>query len=140
MLDKLYPNGYIDPMDRSKLKPLAWVGSSKRDLKRFPGEVQDRLGFALYGIQAGQKPPSAKPLKGFGGAGILELLEDHDGETYRAVYTVRFREAVYMLHAFQKKSKSGIATPQHELEVVRLRLKDAARRHEEYLKQRGEHE
>lgn len=127
-------------MHRPKVKPLAWIGSAKRDLKRFPGEVQDRLGFALYGVQTGQKPPNAKPLRGFGGAGVLELIEDHDGDTYRAVYTVRFSEVVYMLHAFQKKAKSGIATPKHELEVVRIRLKEAARRHEEYLKQRGEHE
>jgi phage-related protein len=87
-LDTLSLYGYIRPMDRSKVKPLAWVGSSKRDLKRFPGEVQDRFGFALYGVQTGQKPPNAKPLKGFGGAGVLELLADYDGDTYRAVYTV----------------------------------------------------
>lgn len=127
-------------MERSKVKPLAWVGSSKRALKRFPGEVQDRIGFALYGVQTGQKPPNAKPLKGFGGAGVLEVIEDHDGNTYRAVYTVRFSDVVYMLHAFQKKAKSGIATSKHELEVVRIRLKEAARRHEKYLKQGGEHE
>lgn len=73
----------------------------------------------------------AKPLKGFGGTGVLELLEDHQGNTYRAVYTVRFADAVYVLHAFQKKSKSGVATPKHELDVVQIRLKEAARRHEE---------
>jgi phage-related protein len=137
VLDDISSNRYIDSMDKPKAKPLAWIGSSKRDLKRFPGEVQDRLGFALYGVQTGERPPNAKPLKGFGGAGVLELLEDYDGDTYRAVYTVRFSEVVYMLHAFQKKAKSGIATPKHELEVVRIRLKEAARRHEEYLKQRG---
>lgn len=122
------------------MRPLAWIGSSKRDLKRFPGEVQDRLGFALFGAQIGQKPPNAKPLKGFGGGGVLELLEDHQGNTYRAVYTVRFAEAVYVLHAFQKKSKSGVATPKHEVDVVQIRLKEAARRHEEYVKQRGDDE
>lgn len=127
-------------MGRLRVKQLAWIGSSKRDLKRFPDDVQDRLGFALFGVQIGQKPANAKPLKGFGGAGILEILEEHDRDTYRAVCTVRFPEAVYMLHAFQKKSKSGIATPRHELDLIKTRLKEAVRRHEDHLHRRGDHE
>jgi phage-related protein len=90
--------------------------------------------------QDGGKHPDAKPLKGFGGAGVLEIVEGHDGDTYRAVYTVRFAEAVYVLHVFQKKSKKKIATPKHELELIRARLKEAERRHEEYLRKESNHE
>jgi phage-related protein len=86
--------------------------------------VQDDLGFALFLIQTGQHPPAAKPLKGLG-SGVLELIEDHVGDTYRAVYTVRFAEAVYVLHAFKKKSKSGIKTAKSDIELIRRRLRDA---------------
>ena len=86
-------------------KPVEWVGSSRRDLKRFPKAVRTVFGQALFDAQRGQKHPDAKPLKGFGGAGVLEVVEDDDGNTYRAVYTVRFAGIVYVLHAFQKKSK-----------------------------------
>ena len=109
---------------RGPVRPLLWMGSSKRDYGRFPEQLQGNLGFELFLAQAGQHPPSAKLLKGFG-SGIVELVADFDGGTYRAVYTVRFREAVYVLHAFQKKSKHGIRTPKHEIELIRRRLRAA---------------
>lgn len=105
------------------MKPLRWVGSSKEDLCAFPRNVRRSMGYALHFAQAGDKHPSAKPLKGFRGAGVLEVVEDHDGNTYRAVYTVRLAGAVYVLHAFQKKSKKGAATPKRELDLIRKRLK-----------------
>ncbi len=107
------------------MKPLEWVGRSQDDLKEFPVAVRRDIGFALYFAQMGEKHPSAKPLKGFGGAGVLEVVEDFDGNTYRAVYTVRFVDAVYVLHAFQKKSKKGIATPKQDIELIRKRLQIA---------------
>ena len=106
------------------LKPVQWVGSSKSDLKRFPDAVQDRMGFAIYQAQAGLRHRNAKPLKGFG-SGVLEVVARHDGDTYRAVYTVRFETAVYVLYAFQKKARRGIATPKQELDLVRRRLRVA---------------
>ena len=106
------------------LKPVQWVGSSKSDLKRFPDAVQDRMGFAIYQAQAGLRHRNAKPLKGFG-SGVLEVVARHDGDTFRAVYTVRFETAVYVLHAFQKKARQGIATPKQELDLVRRRLRVA---------------
>lgn len=121
-------------MDVPDLKPVDWIGPTRRELRQFPEAVRDAIGFALFRAQLGAKHPSAKPLKGFGGAGVLEIVEDHDGDTYRAVYTVRFAEAVYVLHAFRKKSKKGVATPKHELELIRSRLKEAERRHDAYLK------
>lgn len=121
-------------MGDPELKPVDWIGPTRRELRRFPEAVRDAVGFALFRAQLGSKHPNASPLKGFGGAGVLEIVEDHDGDTYRAVYTVRFAEAVYVLHVFQKKSKKKIATPKHEMDLVRTRLKEAERRHEEYLK------
>ena len=103
------------------------MGSSKADLKRFPDPVQDRMGFGIYRAQLGRRPRDAKPLKGFG-SGVLEVVARHDGDTFRAVYTVRFDTAVYVLHAFQKKARRGIATPKQELDLVRRRLQ-AAERH-----------
>jgi phage-related protein len=107
------------------MKPVRWVGSSKRDFLGFPDAVIDVVGFALYLAQVGRKHDRAKPLKGFGGSGVLEMVEDHDGDTYRAVYTVRYERAVYVLHAFQKKSPSGSRTARQDIELVRRRLKDA---------------
>jgi phage-related protein len=107
------------------VRPLLWIASSQRDYREFPSRVQDNLGFELFLAQTGQHPPSAKPLKGLGG-GTIELVEDYDGDTYRAVYTVRFSEAVYVLHAFKKKSKRGINTPQRDIDLVLRRLRDAA--------------
>ena len=107
-------------------KPLIWLGGSKKDLLSLPKEVQRFFGFALDFAQHGEKHDSAKVLKGFGGAGVLEVVEDDMGGTYRAVYTVKFDEAVFVLHAFQKKSKQGIATPREDMEIIRNRLKVAA--------------
>ena len=109
------------------LKSVEWVGSSKADLKRFPDPVQNRMGFAIYRAQLGRQHRDTKPLKGFG-SGVVEVVACHDGDTFRAVYTVRFETAVYVLHAFQKKAKRGIATPKRELGLVRRRLQ-AAERH-----------
>jgi len=112
-------------MPAKSLKPLAWVGSSHKDMKSMPEEVRDTYGFALYLAQLGDKHPDAKPLKGFTGAGVLEIVEDYRADTYRAVYTVRFSDAVYVLHVFQKKSKQGITTPKEEIEKIKTRLKIA---------------
>lgn len=111
------------------MKTLNWISSAKDDLREFPEPVKDLMGYALYLAQTGGKHPSAKPLKGFTGAGVLEVVEDHMGDTYRAVYTVRFADAVYVLHAFQKKSKSGIATPQRDIDLIKTRLQRALEHH-----------
>lgn len=106
-------------------RPVYWVGSSKQSLSAFPQPVKDVVGFALHQAQVGQKHEAAKSLKGFGGAGVLEIVEDHDGETYRAVNTVRLQNAIYVLHAFQKKSRKGIKTPQTDIDLIRESLKAA---------------
>jgi phage-related protein len=111
-------------------RPLFWIRSSLRDLEKFPAEVREHIGYALSAAQHGGKHPDAKPWKG-DGAGILEVVEDHRGDTFRAVYTVRFAEAVYVLHVFQKKSTRGIATPQTDIQLISKRLKDAIADHEE---------
>ncbi len=107
------------------MKPVEWVGSSYKDFVSFPDAIQQEMGHALYLAQIGRIHSSAKPLKGFGGAGTVELVEDDQHGTYRAVYTVKFESAIYVLHAFQKKSKKGIKTPREEIELVRRRLKVA---------------
>ena len=107
------------------MKNLFWVGSAKKDLIAMPREVQDTFGYALHQAQVGQKHIQAKPLKGFGSAGVLEVVENSVGGTFRAVYTVEFREAVYVLHCFQKKSSRGIATPKPDMDLIRDRLKAA---------------
>jgi len=107
------------------MKPLFWIASSKKDLMAMPDDVQDSFGYALHFAQVGLKHEAAKPLKGFGSAGVLEAVEDAKGGTYRAVYTVRFENAVYVLHCFQKKSTHGVATPKPDLDVIRDRLKAA---------------
>jgi phage-related protein len=119
----------------SALKPLIWVGSSLKDLRAFPEAVKDEMGHALFEAQCGLKPLSAKPLKGFGGASVLEIVSDYQTDTYRAVYTVKFGERIYVLHAFQKKSKKGIATPQAEIELIKARLKLAAELHKVWLEE-----
>jgi len=121
-------------VDRRLLRPLGWVGSSYRDFTRFPELVQDEFGFALYRAQVGERHPVAKTMKGFAGGSVLELVGRHDGNAYRAVYTVRFAEEVYVLHAFQKKSKKGLATPKSEIDRVRRRLRAAER---DYLDRYG---
>ena len=108
------------------MKPVHWIGSSRKDLRAMPDQVQDDIGYALYLAQMGGKHADAKPLTGFKGAGVLEIVENHDGDTYRAVYTVRFANAIYVLHAFQKKSKRGIATPQADMDLIKRRLQQAA--------------
>jgi phage-related protein len=110
-------------------KPLYWIGSSLKDLWEFPEEVRTRVGFALGAAQFGGKHPSAKPWKGEG-PGVLEIVSNHDGDTFRAVYTVRFSEAVYVLHAFQKKSPRGIATRLSDVALIRERLKAARQDYE----------
>jgi phage-related protein len=117
-------------------KPVRWVGESKDDLSAFPYDVKLRVGGALWDAQVGLKSPLAKPLKGFGGAGVLEVVVDFDGNAFRTVYTVRFAEAVYVLHAFQKKSKKGIATPKAELDLIRLRLARAKEDYEQWRRNR----
>ncbi len=112
-------------MSAKDLRPVEWIGSSYKDFVSFPEAVQQEMGHALYLAQTGRMHSSAKPLKGFGCAGIIELVEDDRHGSYRAVYTVKFESAVYVLHAFQKKSKKGIETPREEIELIRRRLKIA---------------
>lgn len=114
-------------------KPLRWIGSSRKDYMAFPQAVQEAFGFEFYLAQLGQHPPSAKPLKGLG-SGVVELIESHDGDAYRAVYTVRFGSAIYVVHAFKKKSKAGIKTPHTDIDLIKTRLKDAEADHNNRLK------
>ncbi len=114
---------------------MRWIASSRKDLRGFPDEVRMSIGVGLYEAQLGSKPEKAKPLKGFKGAGVLEIIVNHDGDTYRGVYTVRFAEVVYVLHCFQKKSKSGIATPKQDVDLVEARLRIAE---EDYQKWRNQ--
>lgn len=111
----------------SGMSPVVFVGSSLSDLKALPDPVQDHFGYALYTAQCGAKHRDAKPLTGFGGSGVLEVVRAYRGGTFRAVYTVRLANAVYVLHVFQKKSKSGIETPQSDMQLVRQRLQEAER-------------
>lgn len=106
-------------------KPLEWIASSYKDLMALPPDVRRRFGYALSLAQKGDQDDAAKVLKGFGGTGVLEVIEDDAGGTYRAVYTVKFAEAVFVLHCFQKKSKCGIATPKADMDIIRARLKVA---------------
>jgi phage-related protein len=114
-------------------KRLAWIRSSKRDLRAFPEVAQKHIGFALKSAQFAEKHPDAKPLKGFGGASVLEIVEDYDHDTYRAVYTVQFRDVVCVLHAFQKKSRSGSITPRHDIDLIKERLRYAKELHDRKL-------
>ena len=111
-------------------KPLHWVGSSLDDIRQMPEDVKDEFGHVLDQAQAGEKHPSAKPLKGFGSAAVLEITADDARGTYRAVYTVKFPAALYVLHVFQKKSKKGIATPKEQIDKVKRRLKIAQQHYE----------
>jgi phage-related protein len=120
-------------------KPLLWIGSSKKDLLSFPDDVMDTFGFALRDAQFGGKHGQAKPLSGFGGAGVLEVVEDYQTDTYRCVYTVKFDDAVYVLHSFQKKSKAGIATPKKDVDLINSRLKLAREDYEIRSKSREKH-
>ena len=107
------------------LKRVDFIGSSRDDLKEFPDEVKQDIGYALFEAQKGEKAQAAKPLKGFGGSGVLEIVENFSAGTYRAVYAVRFEKVIYVLHCFQKKSKHGIKTPQQEINLIKQRLKVA---------------
>jgi len=104
------------------LKPVRWVGSSRKDLRAFPSPVRRHIGQALYAAQCGEEYPSVKPLKGFGGRSVLEIVALHEAGSFRAVYTVHFQHAIYVLHAFQKKSRKGIATPRKEIDLIRQRF------------------
>lgn len=115
------------------MRDVSWIGSAKADLLEFPTDVISAIGYAIFVAQNGGKHQSAKPLKGYSGASVLEIVENDDGDTYRAVYTVRFAERIYVLHAFQKKSKSGIATPPRDLEKIKTRLKLAEEEHQKWL-------
>ena len=117
-----------------KEKQIVWIGSSKEDLKKLPAAVKDVFGYGLYLAQTGGKHPDAKPLKGFSGAAVLEIVEDHRGDTYRAVYTVKLADRVYVLHVFQKKSKHGMATPKHEIDLIKERLKRAIEIHSQWTR------
>lgn len=121
-------------MSADELKELVFIASARDDLRAFPDDVKSVMGFALREAQRGGKGDRAKALKGFGGAGVLEVIDDYDGDTYRTVYTLKFAEVVYVLHAFQKKSKAGIGLPKRDTALIESRLKVAARHHEERKK------
>lgn len=116
------------------MKAIDWIGSSKEDLMDLPDAVKRFFGFGLRIAQRGQMHPGAKPLKGFGGADVIELIDNDAAGTYRAVYTVRMREVVFVLHVFQKKSKHGISTPSKDIELIKNRLKRAQEIYKERYK------
>jgi len=119
---------------QTRPKPVRWIASSRDDLSGFPDDVKRRVGRALWDAQVGLKAPFAKPLKGFGGAGVLEVVDDFEGDTYRAVYTVQFEKVVYVLHAFKKKSRKGVATQKSEIDLIRTRLSRAKEDYEQWRK------
>lgn len=126
----------VDQQRRSdRVRPVVWIGTSREDLREFPDDVQDAVGYALYVAQLGDKPPEAKPLRGYHGASVIELVEDFDGDTYRAVYTVRFAEAIYVLHCFQKKSTRGIAINRRDLDLIDTRLRRAYEFHQQWIRE-----
>ena len=114
-------------MDSEEAKPVRWVGSSRKDVRSFPRPVRIEIGAALYAAQKGETDPSANALKGFGGRRVMEIVTSHIGDTWRTVYIARMQDAIYVLHAFQKKSKTGVATPKKEIDLVRQRLAEAER-------------
>jgi phage-related protein len=115
----------VTDAERQPLRGLEFVGSSRKDLGDFPDEVRVEVGYALYRAQLGERAPSVKTLSGFGGGGVVEIVENDDGDTYRCVYTVKLKSAVYVLHAFKKKSKRGSETPKHDIDLIRSRLREA---------------
>jgi phage-related protein len=133
-LDRTYKYMYTGISIGSERKPVRWMGNSLRDLRSFPRPVRVDIGHALFAAQEGKTDPAAKPLKRFGGASVLEIVVSHIGNAWRAVYTVRFQDAIYVLHVFQKKSTKGIATPARTMELVKQRLADAERDHRERRK------
>lgn len=126
-------------MDQQRLKPLNWVGSSYRNYTQFPEPVQDEMGFALFRAQEGERHPSAKMMKGFGGGGVMEIVRNNYGNAFRAVYTVRFAEEIYVLHAFQKKSKKGIATPKSHIDLIKRRLREAEEDYRQHYDNKKDH-
>lgn len=116
---------YLAMVDAPLFKPVIWVGSSRKALREFPEPVRDHVGYALYVAQKGGKHRDTKALSGFSGAGVVEIIKDFRGDTFRAVYTVRYAEAVCVLHAFQKKSKTGRETPRHDMDLIKQRLREA---------------
>jgi phage-related protein len=121
---------------RPSPRPLEWIASSRADLRKFPEDVRKEMGHSLHLAQLGERPNNAKPLKGFGVTGVLEVLASHESGTFRAVYTVKFAEVVYVLHAFQKKSKQGIATPRSDIELIKRRLRIAEEHYQQTFRKR----
>jgi len=130
-LDRIYKHKYTNIMLQRGLKPVRWMGSSRRDLRSFPQQVRRDMGKALYAAQQGETDPAAKPLKGFEGTRVMEIVDRYDTNTYRAVYTAQIGDVIYVLHAFQKKSTKGIATPKKEIELIRRRFVEAQRLNKE---------
>ncbi|AWK14732.1 type II toxin-antitoxin system RelE/ParE family toxin [Candidatus Fukatsuia symbiotica] len=118
-------------MNAKTEKSLVWIGSSKKDLLELPQDIVKSVGYTLHFAQKGLTPPNVKPLSGFHGAGVLEVVENYDGNTYRAICTVKFASVVFVLHCFQKKSKKGIATPRADLDLIRTRLNTAQQIYED---------
>jgi phage-related protein len=118
-------------------RPVRWIGSSKGDLSAFPEAVKRRIGGALWDAQVGLKSPATKALKGYGDAGVLEVVADYDGRAFRSVYTARFAEVVYVLHAFEKKSRRGVATPKRDLDLIETRLTRAQEDYKQWRKSRA---
>ena len=127
-------------VNATERKPLVWIGSSLKDLSAFPREVKQVMGYALHLAQRGEKHPDAKPFRSFRGAGVLEVVDDFDGDTYRAVYTVRLTGRVYVLHAFQKKSSQGVKTSKHDLDLISQRLAQAEELHDRLSREELSHE
>lgn len=117
--------------ESESVRPLVWLGSARKAVRAFPSPVRREIGVALYAAQRGGIDPAARPMKGFGGGSVVEIVSDFRGDTWRAVYTVRFADVVCVLHAFQKKSRRGIATPKQELDLIRARLGEAERLYRE---------
>jgi phage-related protein len=113
------------------IRLVVWIASSRDDIRDFPPQVRRDIGHALYAAQLGETDPAAKPLKGFGGTRVMEIVDRHDTNTYRSVYTAQFMDILYVLHAFQKKSKKGKATQKKDIELIRRRLAEAERQHKE---------
>lgn len=124
-------------VDRQTIKPVTWVGDSKEELSACHTDVRDAVGQALFEAQKGARHRDAKPLSGYGDAGVLEIVVDRDGDTYRAVYTVRWPERIYVLHVFKKKSKSGRKTPRAEINLIDARLKRVREQREAAQRQKG---
>jgi len=125
-------------MPKQPRKPIKWIGSAKRDLDAMPEDVKDVFGHAIDLAQAGGKHPDAKVMTGFGSAGVLEVIEDFRGDTYRVVYTVKLAGWIYVLHCFQKKSKTGIKTPREDIDLINTRLKAAKLDFEAWQSKQGE--